>query len=133
MRGKNSANMVVTVDGVVSAPQMVVLAPAWPAIFAHGILNQDNSVNGSEAAAGSGSVLQIYATGIPEGATVSAQIGDRKDLVPVYADVAPDLPGVQQVNVAVPDGVDPSNARLVICALAGGQPFCSSAYPLAVK
>src|SRR5436305_2995894 len=34
MRGKNSANMVVTVHGVASAPQMVVLAPAWPAIFA---------------------------------------------------------------------------------------------------
>ena len=119
--------MVVTVDGVASSPQMVVLAPAWPAIFAHGVLNQDNSVNGPDAAAASGSILQIYATGIPEGATVSAQIGDRKDLVPLYAAAAPDVPGVQQVNVAVPEGVDPSNARLVICALAGGQPFCSSA------
>jgi uncharacterized protein (TIGR03437 family) len=133
MRGKNSANMVVTVDGVASAPQMVVLAPAWPAIFAHGVLNQDNTVNGPEAGAGSGSLLQIYATGIPEGATVSAQIGDRKDLVPAYAGAAPDVPGVQQVNVAVPDGVDASDARLVLCAVVGGQPFCSSAYPLAVK
>jgi uncharacterized protein (TIGR03437 family) len=133
IRGKNTATILVTVDGVASSPQTVVLAAAWPAIFAHGVLNQDYSVNGPDSAAGSGSVLQIFATGIPEGATVSAQIGDRQDLVPLYAAAAPDVPGVQQVNVAVPDGVDPSNARLVICALAGSQPFCSSAYPLAVK
>jgi len=132
-RGKNTANLVVTVDGSSSSPQTVVLAGAWPAIFAHGVLNQDYSVNAPETAAGSGSVLQIFATGIPEGAVVSAQIGDRKDLVPLYAAAAPDVPGVQQVNVAVPDGIDPSKANLVICALAGSQPFCSSAYPLAVK
>jgi uncharacterized protein (TIGR03437 family) len=132
-RGKNTANLVVTVDGASSSPQTVVLAGAWPAIFAHGVLNQDYSVNAPESAAGSGSVLQIFATGIPEGAVVSAQIGDRKDLVPLYAAAAPDVPGVQQVNVAVPDAIDPSKASLVICALAGSQPFCSSAYPLAVK
>ena len=32
--------------------------------------------------------------------------GDRKDLVPLYAGPAPTVPGVQQVNVAVPDRPD---------------------------
>ena len=133
MRGKNSANMVVTVDGVSSSPQTVVLAPAWPAIFPHGVLNQDNSVNGPDAAAGSGSILQIYATGIPDGATVSVQVGNRADLVPLYAGVAPDVPGVQQVNVAVPDGAAGPNASLKICAAVVGQQFCSSGFSLAVQ
>jgi uncharacterized protein (TIGR03437 family) len=133
LRGKNSATMVATVDGVSSAPQTVILAPAWPAVFAHGVLNQDNSVNGVGAAAGSGSILQIYATGIPDGATVSVQIAGRKDLIPLYAAAAPNVPGVQQVNVAVPDGVDPGAAPLVVCASTGGQSFCSPAFTLAVQ
>jgi uncharacterized protein (TIGR03437 family) len=133
LRGKNSATMVATVDGVSSTPQTVILAPAWPSIFAHGVVNQDNSVNGQEAAAAPGSILQIYATGIPEGATVSVEIAGRKDLIPMYAGVAPNVPGVQQVNVAVPDGVDAGAASLVVCAAAGGQQFCSPAYTLAVR
>ena len=47
-------------------------------------------------------MLQIYATGIASGATVSVQIGDRKELIPLYAGSAPTVPGVQQVNVTVP-------------------------------
>jgi len=133
LRGKNSATMVATVDGVSSASQTVILAPAWPAVFAHGVLNQDNSVNGVGAAAGSGSILQIYATGIPDGATVSVQIAGRKDLIPLYAAAAPNVPGVQQVNVAVPDGVDPGAAQLIVCAATGGQSFCSPAFTLAVR
>jgi uncharacterized protein (TIGR03437 family) len=133
LRGKNSSTMVVTVDGVSSAPQTVILAPAWPAIFAHGVLNQDNSVNAPETAAGSGSILQIYATGISDGATVSVQIGDRTELVPLYAGPAPTVPGVQQVNVAVPEGLGASTAKLVICATTASQPFCSTAYTLAVQ
>ena len=116
-----------------SAPQTVILAPAWPAVFAHGVLNQDNSVNAADAGAGSGSIVQIYATGIPDGATVSVQIGDRKELVPLYAGPAPTVPGVQQVNVAVPDGLIGSSAQLVVCANSGTQPFCSAAYTLAVQ
>src|SRR5262249_53226451 len=98
---KTSASMVVNVDGSNSAPMVVALAPAWPSIFAGGILNQDNSVNATGAAAPAGSVLQIFATGIPAGATVSAQIGGRGNLIPLYAGPAPTVPGVQQVNVAV--------------------------------
>jgi uncharacterized protein (TIGR03437 family) len=59
-------------------------------------------------------------------------LGDRKDLVPLYAGPAPDVPGVQQINVAAPEGVGPS-ALLILCAAAGAQQFCSAAYPVVVR
>ena len=129
---KNSTTLVVTVDGVSSTPQAVPLAVAWPAVFPHGVLNQDNQENTPSAAAKSGDILQIFATGIPTLATVSVQIGDRKDLVPVYAGDAPTCPGVQQVNVAVPAGVTGTLAVLV-CATTGSQQYCSPAYSIAVQ
>jgi len=133
LASKSTANLVVTVDGASSAPVAVSIAPAWPAVFAHGVLNQDNAVNGPGIAAKSGDVVQIFATGIPKGAVVTAQIGDRAGLVPLYAGEAPTVPGVQQVNVAVPEGVG-NAASLVLCAtVAGGQQFCSTGYQLVVQ
>ena len=90
---KTSASVVVTVDGVSSAPVMAPLTAAWPAVFPHGVLNQDNSENTYSSVAKSGDILQIFATGIPKLATVSAQIADRKDLIPVYAGDAPGFAG----------------------------------------
>jgi uncharacterized protein (TIGR03437 family) len=130
---KTSATMVVTVDGSSSTPMTVPLSPAWPAVFAHGVLNQDNAENTSASAAASGSILQIFATGIPEGATVSVQIGDRMNLVPLYAADAPTVPGVQQVNIAVPDGLSPGATPLILCATTGSQQFCSAGYSLAIQ
>jgi len=129
---KTSASMIVTVDGVSSTPVTVTLAPAWPSVFANGILNQDNSVNSAGSAAPPGSILQIFATGIPAGATVSVQIAGRSGLVPLYAGPAPTVPGVQQVNVAVPDDLAVSSTQLTVCATAGGQQYCSSGSVLAV-
>jgi uncharacterized protein (TIGR03437 family) len=129
---KGSTSLVVTVDGVGSTPQAIPLTVAWPAVFPHGVLNQDNRENTPSDAAKSGDILQIFATGVPKLATVSVQIGDRKDLVPVYSGEAPTCPGVQQVNVAVPAGVTGSLAVLV-CATAGGQQYCSPAYMIAVQ
>ena len=127
-----STTLVVTVDSVSSTPQAVPLAVAWPAVFPHGILNQNNAENTPSAAAKSGDILQIFATGIPTLATVSVQIGDRKDLVPVYAGDAPTCPGVQQVNVAVPAGVTGTPA-VEVCATVGGQQYCSAAYSITVQ
>jgi uncharacterized protein (TIGR03437 family) len=129
---KDSTTLVVTVDGVSSTPQAIPLTVAWPAVFPHGVLNQDNRENTPSAAAKSGDILQIFATGIPKLATVSVQIGDRKDLVPVYAGEAPTCPGVQQVNVAVPEGVTGPLA-VVVCATTGGQQYCSPAYTITVQ
>ena len=120
----------VTVDGVSSAPATVQLGPAWPAIFAHGVLDQNNQENTAASPAAEGSVLQVFATGIPAGATVTAQIGGRTGLVPLYAGPAPDVTGVQQVNVAVPGDLPPGTTQLMLCAAVGGQQYCSPGYAL---
>ena len=148
--------MVVTVDGASSAPMTVALSPAWPAIFAHGVLNQDNSENTQQSSAAPGSVLQIFATGIPPSAIVTVQIGDpggsQRSLEPLYAGEAPTVPGVQQVNVAVPNELASGPVQLTVCAAviaatagsppagsqpagsqpAGTQPYCSAGYTLAL-
>ena len=129
---KNSASLVVTVDGVSSTPMIIPLSPAWPAVFPHGVFNQDNRENTPAAAAKSGDILQIFATGIPKLATVSVQIGDRKNLVPLYADEAPTAPGVQQINVAVPAGVTGA-LPVAVCATTVGQQYCSPAYSITVQ
>jgi len=128
---KTSATLVIAADGTPGAPFAVTLAPAWPAIFAHGVLNQDYAPNGAAAPAQAGSVLQIFATGIPKDAEVSAQFGGLTDLVPLYAGEAPGVAGVQQVNLAVPDGA--GSADLRICATVAGQQTCSAPYPVVVR
>ena len=130
---KTSATLVVTVDGSSSAPLTVALAPVWPAIFPHAVLNQDNTENKAGSAAKAGSILQIFATGIPTSATVSVQIADRKNLIPLYAGAAPGLTGVQQVNVAIPADLGAGATQLIICATAGSQPACSAGYPVVIQ
>jgi uncharacterized protein (TIGR03437 family) len=128
----NSANVIVTVDGVSSAAVAAMLAPAYPVIFAHGIRNQDWSENTSSSPAGANSILQIFGTGIPAGATVTAQIGSQLNLIPQYAAPAPNVPGVQQVNVEVPTGLGSGISNLILCANISGQSYCSDPYQLAV-
>jgi uncharacterized protein (TIGR03437 family) len=129
---KATSSMVVTVDGASSAPVQVPISPAWPSVFANGILNQDNSVNGAGKAAKSGDILQIFATGIPTAAAVSVQIGSQMNLVPLYAAGAPGFSGLQQVNVAVPSGLT-GTVPLTICAAVGGQSYCSAANTLVLQ
>ena len=130
---KTSSSMVVTVDGVSSNPYTVVLAPASPSIFNGGVLNQDYSANAPTTAAAAGTILQIFATGIPASALVTVEIAGQGSLTPVYAGPAPGLAGVQQVDVAVPSGLASGATPLVICALAGSQQYCSANYTLYVK
>jgi uncharacterized protein (TIGR03437 family) len=130
---KTSASLVVTVDGSSSTPQTVALAPVWPAIFAGGVLNQDYTVNKAGSAAKAGSILQMFVTGIPASATVSVQIADRKNLIPLYAGAAPGLTGVQQVNAMIPADLGAGATQLIICATAGSQQACSAAYPVVIQ
>jgi uncharacterized protein (TIGR03437 family) len=126
--------MVVTVDGASSAPQTLPVSAAWPAIFANGVLNQDGSVNGPGVAASAGAILQIFLTGIPADAAVTAVIGNQTNLTPLYAGPAPGIPGVQQVNVAVPAGAGGGGStQVAVCATAAGRQFCSTGLPLYVK
>lgn len=128
-----TAVLVASVDGTSSAPQIVQLAPAWPTIFAHAVRNQDFSENTASTPAKAGSTLQIFLTGIPAGAVVSAQIQNRGGLAPAFAGPAPGVTGVQQVNLAVPADLAPQTTQLVICAaMVGGQQFCSAGYPLSI-
>jgi uncharacterized protein (TIGR03437 family) len=122
--------LVVTANGASSPPATVQLAPAWPAIFANGVLNQDNSLNSASAPAAAGTILQIFATGIPTGTTVTAQIGNQSGLAPLYAGPAPSLTGVQQVNLVVPQGLSTQATQVTLCATAGGQQYCSPPYSL---
>ena len=133
LASKTSSTLVVTVDGSSSAPQTVALAPVWPAIFAGGVLNQDNTGNKTGSAAKAGSILQIFATGIPTSATVSVQIADRKNLIPLYAGAAPGLTGVQQVNAAIPADLAGGATQLIVCATAGSTQACSAAYPVVIQ
>jgi len=130
---KQSTSMVVTADGNSSAAVNVPLAPAWPAIFNPGVLNQDNSVNAAATPAKAGDIIQIYATGIPSGATVWASVGGPARQSPLYAGDAPGMAGVQQVNVMIPVGVSGAATPLYLCVMANGQQYCSNTYNLAVQ
>lgn len=110
-----SSQMVVTVDGR-SATFPVPLTPIAPALFTPGVLNQDNTVNGPANPAPAGSVLQIFGTGMPDaGGVVMVNIHDRRNLIPQYAGAAPGLPGMQQVNVAVPADLPAMSAHVTVC------------------
>jgi uncharacterized protein (TIGR03437 family) len=130
---KGTSSMVVTVDGVSSTPVAVGLAAAGPSIFNGAVLNQDYTPNAPAATAAAGSVLQIFATGIPAGPQVTVTIAGQGGLTPLYAGAAPGLTGVQQVNVAVPPSVASGAVPLSICATAGSQQYCSSSYTIYVK
>jgi|YNPBryBLVA2012_1023415.scaffolds.fasta_scaffold00227_2 uncharacterized protein (TIGR03437 family) len=121
LAGRSSARVTVTVDGVASAPYAVALAAAAPGIF--GVLNQDFSLNGPAAPALAGSVIQIFATGLPDdGAGVSVKIHDRLVTAPLYAGPAPGLLGVQQVNAAVPADLPAMSSEVVVCAAGACSP-----------
>jgi len=125
----------------VSDPFTIPLAPATPGIFSidgsgtgqGAVLNQDGSVNSSDAPAAAGSVISIFATGagqfnpsVPDGTVVSpdnlpvpvlpvsVQIGGRTAAV-IYAGGAPGaVAGVLQVNARVPNGLSGAAVPITI-------------------
>jgi uncharacterized protein (TIGR03437 family) len=126
---------VVTVDGQSSVAQTVSLAAISPGIFTPGILNEDNSVNGITSPASAGSVIQVFATGLPAGsAGVFAKIHDRDALVPLYAGAAPGIEGLEQVNLIVPADLPAMTTDLTLCAYnVKNEPICSPAAKLTVS
>jgi len=121
LAGGSAASVVVTVDGVASVPHRVALAAVAPGIF--GVLNQDYGVNGPSSPAPVGSVIQVFATGLPaDGAGVSVKIHDRVITTPLYAGPAPGLIGVQQVNAAVPADLPAMSSEVVLCAAGACSP-----------
>lgn len=121
-----TAQVVVTVDGVASAPLTANLG-ASPGIFANGIENQDNTVNSSKQAAAPGSVIQIYATGLPANAAISAMIGSQIVAQPYYAGPAPGLPGVQQIDLILPSTISGNTVSVQVCG--GGSRLGTACSP----
>ena len=119
---QGSAQLVVTVDGVSSAPRTVMVAPFAPAIFPGAVLNQDGTVNGVNSGASPGSVIQIFATGLSGSGAITGRIHDREITVPYYAGPAPGLPGVQQIDLVVPAGLPAMTTDLSVCATNAAPP-----------
>jgi uncharacterized protein (TIGR03437 family) len=132
---RQSAQLTVTVNGVSSSPQTVPLANVAPGIFNPGILNQDNTINTATNPAVSGSFIQIFTTGLlpPEGGTVDVKIHDRLNLIPVYAGIAPGIPGLQQVNVRVPADLQTVTTQVVVCGTVAGVRVCSDPLQISVR
>lgn len=125
---QTSAQLIVTVDGAASAPLTVALAAVSPGIFPGGVLNQDGSVNSPSSPAAAGSIVSIYATGLPSTpGTITAKIHDRDVASPDYAGPAPTLTGVQQVNLRIPADLPAMTTEVLVCGLNAvtGQRVCS--------
>jgi uncharacterized protein (TIGR03437 family) len=131
---KESAQLVIAANGVPSKPFTVSLAPFAPGIFANGILNQDNSVNGGAHPAALNSIIQIFTTGLSGNGPITAKIGDQVIDQPYYAGPAPGLPGVQQVDLVLPSALPAGPVTVSVCGTAAGaQTVCSPPVEVAVS
>lgn len=121
--GRTSVQVIV--DQKVSAISTVELAPSSPGIFAGAVTNQDFSVNSPSNPARAGSVIQIFATGLPDSG-VTARLHDQLVDTPLYAGPAPGFVGVQQVNLRVPDYYPAFSSEVTVC----GAGVCSPPRPV---
>ena len=131
----STSKVTVTVDGASSTPITVNVAQFAPAIFKSAVLNQDWTVNDTNNGAPSGSVIQIYATGLSGNGTITGRIGDRV-IAPLYAGPAPGFPGVQQINLQIPSDLSSMTTDVYVCGATvdnPGSPVCSAGAPLTLK
>ena len=134
LTGQTTAQLVVTIDGLSTAPTTVNVAAFRPAIFNGGIVNQDGTVNSTSSGAPNGSVIAIWATGLSGTGAITGNIGGQNIATPYYAGPAPGLTGVQQVNLTIPNGAPPGPTQVYLCGTpAGGSPVCSAPVPLYIK
>lgn len=118
------------------APQTVPLGAFGPGIFKNGILDQNGLVNGANAPAKAGSILQIFATGLSGVGSITARVNGAVIDSPVYAGPAPGIPGVQQVNVRLPAGLTGTTAAVEVCggvSSQADQATCSPAAQVAIS
>jgi uncharacterized protein (TIGR03437 family) len=134
--GRASAILIVTAGGVASPPSVETLAAASPGIFPGAVLNQDYSVNDAGNPALVGTVLQVFATGLPLSAMgrIVAQIHDRVIDPPPYGGPAPGLDGYQQVNVPIPGDLPAMTTEVLVCGIGlDGRKGCSAAVPVTIR
>jgi len=137
LRSPGTSQLQVTVDGEKSIALPVSVSELAPAIFAEGVLNEDNSVNKESNGAATGSVLQIFSTGLLGSVPgpVLVHLHDLK-LTPSYAGPAPSLAGVDQVNVVIPDYLPAMTTEIRVCGFAASNPdrqVCSEPAKLTIK
>jgi uncharacterized protein (TIGR03437 family) len=133
LAGQSTAQVVVTADGVASAPFTVNLAAFAPGIFNPGILNQDNTLNSAKQPAAPGSVIQIFATGLSGTGVITAKIGSQVVTQPYYAGPAPGIPGLQQVDLILPADLSGTSVNVSVCGGAtAAQAVCSPAVAVAI-
>jgi uncharacterized protein (TIGR03437 family) len=135
-----STQVIVTVNGVAGPAQTVQLASIAPGVFSGGVLNQDGRRNAPENPALPDTVLQTFATGLlpAQGqAAVEVQFADTfySGASSIhYANQAPGLQGVQQVNFKLPAGLPTATYDLKLCATAPGTGrVCSPGYAVHVR
>ncbi len=137
LRLRSSAQMLVMVDGAVSAPATVQLTAMNPAIFGNGVLNQNWTVNSGAQPAPAGSILQIFATGlpVPEDGTVMVTLGSAEITALEYAGPAPGYAGLWQVNVKIPAGTPAGLSDLSLCgvSLSSSTRVCSPAVKVGIN
>jgi uncharacterized protein (TIGR03437 family) len=126
LAGKSAAELRISIDGNPAAPKTVPIAVSAPAIFAGAVLNQDWSPNTASSSAAPGTILQIFATGLPASGPITARVHDRDIPAPAFAGQAPGLPGVQQINVAIPADLPAMQTYVYVC----GAGVCSPAEKL---
>ncbi len=136
----SNATVVATVNGQVSNPFIVTLAPNVPGIFTPGIVNSTGLVNAGSNLATRGTYVSIYLTGlaIPVTGTVTVNIGSQTGIAPLPGQtyVQPTYPALDQVNVTVPVGLafNGNSVPLAVCVTTTpGQPVCSNAVTLYVQ
>jgi uncharacterized protein (TIGR03437 family) len=129
-----SAQLVVQVNGASSAPQQIALAPFAPGIFPHGVLNQDDSVNGPAQPATFEGMIQVLATGLSGQGAISANIGGYLITDPYYAGPAPDRPGLQLIDLILPPALITGTTTVSVCGGAPGGPVvCSPPAPVVLS
>jgi uncharacterized protein (TIGR03437 family) len=129
-----SAQLVVQVNGISSGPQRIALAPFAPGIFQRQILNQDDSVNGPALPAWMGSIIQVFATGLPAHGLITAKIGNHSIGYPYYAGPAPGQLGVELVDLILPPDLTGSTVNVTVCGGASiDQMMCSPPVPVSIS
>lgn len=129
LAGRSSAQLLVTAGNARGVLRTVTLAEVAPAIFPDGIYNSDNTLNSADHPAPPGSVFQVFLTGLlaPVPGRVEVRIHDRV-VTPVFAGPLQAYPGVDQVNVAIPDDLPAMVTEMSVCGFASsqpGRPVCS--------
>ncbi len=123
-----TSQLQVTVDGNQSALMGVPIAALSPAIFSDGVLNQDYSANSAGNPDAVGSTLRIFGTGIiaPVPGPVRVQLCGAQ-LTTISAGPLGGWPGVNEVDVAIPNNLAAGPTTVTVCGTAPGSalPICS--------